>query len=53
MISTVYDFAEYPGPYDLKEPGFQRVLLNYLPEGSILFSDENNFILSETWYESY
>jgi hypothetical protein len=45
--STVYDFGEYGGIYDLKEPGFQRVLLNYLPEGSILFSDEDNFILSE------
>tara|TARA_R110002012_G_scaffold117042_2_gene264867 strand:- start:1446 stop:4073 length:2628 start_codon:yes stop_codon:yes gene_type:complete len=45
--STVYDFGEYGGQYDIKDQGFQRVLLNYLPEGSILFSDENNFILSE------
>ncbi len=44
--STVYDFGEYGGVYDLKEPGFQRVLRNYLNEGEILFSDESQFILS-------
>lgn len=44
--STVYDFGEYGGVYDLKEPGFQRVLRNYLKEGEILFSDESQFILS-------
>ena len=45
--STVYDFGEYGGKYDLKETGFQRVLMNYLPEGASLFSDPNNFILSD------
>lgn len=45
--STVYDFGEYGGTYDLKESGFQRVLMNYLPEGASLFSDPENFILSE------
>lgn len=45
--STVYDFGEYGGKYDLKEAGFQRVLMNYLPEGASLFSDPENFILSE------
>ena len=44
--STVYDFGEYGGVYDLKEPGFQRVLRNYLMEGETLFSDESQFILS-------
>jgi len=45
--STVYDFGEYGGKYDLKETGFQRVLMNYLPEGASLFSDSENFILSD------
>jgi hypothetical protein len=45
--STVYDFGEYGGKYDLKETGFQRVLMNYLPEGASLFSDPENFILSD------
>ena len=45
--STVYDFGEYGGKYDLKEAGFQRVLMNYLPEGASLFSDPENFILSD------
>ena len=32
--STVYDFGEYGGTYDLKDQGFQRILRNYLPEGA-------------------
>ena len=28
--STVYDFGDYGGSYDLKEEGFQRVLRNYV-----------------------
>ena len=45
--STVYDFGEYGGKYDLKEEGFQRVLRNYLPEGAVLFDEPNELILSE------
>jgi len=45
--STVYDFGEYGGTYDLKDQGFQRVLRNYLPEGAELFvGDPNKFLLS-------
>ena len=50
--STVYDFGEYGGKYDLKETGFQRVLMNYLPEGASLFSDPENFILSDEGKEA-
>ena len=45
--STVYNFGEYGGTYDLKEQGFQRILRNYLPEGAELFvGDPNEFLLS-------
>ena len=46
--STVYDFGEYGGTYDLKEQGFQRILRNYLPEGADLFvGNPRDYILSE------
>ena len=45
--STVYNFGEYGGSYDLKEQGFQRVLRNYLPEGADLFvGNPRDYILS-------
>ena len=45
--STVYDFGEYGGTYDLKEEGFQRILRNYLPEGANLFvGNPRDYILS-------
>jgi len=45
--STVYNFGEYGGTYDLKEEGFQRVLRNYLPEGADLFvGNPRDYILS-------
>tara|TARA_R100000654_G_scaffold42832_1_gene69082 strand:+ start:176 stop:2587 length:2412 start_codon:yes stop_codon:yes gene_type:complete len=45
--STVYNFGEYGGTYDLKEQGFQRILRNYLPEGAELFvGDPREFLLS-------
>ena len=50
--STIFNFGEYGGTYDLKEPGFQRVLRNYLKEGEILFKDEDNFILSPAGMEA-
>lgn len=50
--STIFNFGEYGGTYDLKEPGFQRVLRNYLKEGEILFTDEDNFILSPAGMEA-
>ena len=34
--STIFNFGEYGGTYDLKEPGFQRVLRNYLKEVGIV-----------------
>ena len=46
--STVYNFGEYGGTYDLKEQGFQRILRNYLPEGADLFvGNPRDYILSE------
>ena len=45
--STVYDFGQYGGTYDLKEEGFQRILRNYLPEGADLFvGNPRDYILS-------
>ena len=51
--STVYDFGEYGGKYDLKEEGFQRVLRNYLPEGADLFvGNPRDYILSPEGQEA-